>query len=60
MAQVRAAAALLIGVLPALQARRQNVVQVIKSENTGGGPERSARCCQICRHRIPPRSDERA
>ncbi|HEY7895735.1 MAG TPA: FtsX-like permease family protein, partial [Gemmatimonadaceae bacterium] len=35
-----AAAALLVGVLPALQATRPNVVDVIKSENTGGGPAR--------------------
>lgn len=35
-----AAAALLVGVLPALQATRPNVVEVIKSENTGGGPPR--------------------
>ncbi|HKV51066.1 MAG TPA: ABC transporter permease [Gemmatimonadaceae bacterium] len=34
------AAALLVGVLPALQATRPNVVEVIKSENTGGGPAR--------------------
>lgn len=34
------AAALLVGVLPALQATRPNVVDVIKSENTGGGPAR--------------------
>jgi putative ABC transport system permease protein len=33
-------AALLIGVLPALQATRPDVVEVIKSENTGGGPRR--------------------
>jgi predicted permease len=33
-------AALLVGVLPALQATRPNVVDVIKSENTGGGPAR--------------------
>jgi predicted permease len=35
-----AAAALFVGVLPALQATRPNVVDVIKSENTGGGPAR--------------------
>ena len=35
-----AAAALFVGVLPALQATRPNVVEVIKSENTGGGPAR--------------------
>jgi putative ABC transport system permease protein len=34
------AAALLVGVLPALQATRPDVVEVIKSENTGGGPKR--------------------
>ncbi len=34
------AAALLIGILPALQATRPNMVEVIKSENTGGGPRR--------------------
>ena len=33
-------AALCVGVLPALQATRPNVVDVIKSENTGGGPAR--------------------
>ncbi|MGH7689489.1 MAG: FtsX-like permease family protein, partial [Gemmatimonadaceae bacterium] len=33
-------AAVLIGLLPALQATRPNVVDVIKSENTGGGPRR--------------------
>lgn len=32
------AAALFVGLLPALQATRPNVVDVIKSENTGGGP----------------------
>jgi len=35
-----AAAAVLVGLLPALQATRPNVVEVIKSENTGGGPPR--------------------
>ncbi|HEX8723846.1 MAG TPA: ABC transporter permease [Gemmatimonadaceae bacterium] len=33
-------AAVLIGLLPALQATRPDVVDVIKSENTGGGPPR--------------------
>lgn len=35
-----AVAAVLVGLLPALQATRPNVVEVIKSENTGGGPRR--------------------
>lgn len=33
-------AAVLVGLLPALQATRPDVVEVIKSENTGGGPRR--------------------
>lgn len=37
---VAAISAVLIGLLPALQATRPNVVEVIKSENTGGGPAR--------------------
>ena len=34
------AAAMFVGVLPALQATRPNIVDVIKNENTGGGPPR--------------------
>lgn len=39
-AGVAGVAALLIGMLPALQATRPDVVEVIKHANTGGGPRR--------------------